>query len=191
MKDIRTEEVLTYWEDLRRGRLVPRRSDIDPRKLRNSLNYTFILEANSPDNIRFRLAGSKLCDCMGMEMRGMPAYSMVRLEDRNTFNETLQSALARPEIIDIQLAPTARMVLLPISDEADVVCRILGCITVDPAHRSFPTRFQVKSLVKTRIVAAKSIKPQLVLELAENQKSFDADRKKATRSGPPHLRIIK
>ncbi len=191
MKDSITEEVLTYWEDLRRGRLVPRRSDNDPRKLRNSLNYTFILEANSPDNIRFRLAGSKLCDCMGMEMRGMPAYSMVRLEDRNDFNQTLQHALASPEILDFQLAPTAIMVLLPMSDEADVVCRMLGCITTDPADPNFPTRFQVQSVAKTRIIAGKSIKPQLVLELAENQKTFRPNIKKATRSGPPHLRIVK
>jgi hypothetical protein len=191
MKDSITEEVLTHWEDLRRGRLVPRRSDIDPRKLRSSLNYTFILEANSPDNIRFRLVGSKLCDCMGMEMRGMPAYSMVRLEDRNDFNQTLQHALAFPEILDFQLAPKARMVLLPMSDEADAVCRMLGCITTDPADPNFPTRFQVQSVAKIRIIAAKSIKPQLVLQLAENQKTFRAEIKKAARSGPPHLKIVK
>ena len=47
------QEVLDYWEGLRDGRLVPKRSEIDPRALRKSLNHTFILEVNAPDNIRF------------------------------------------------------------------------------------------------------------------------------------------
>jgi len=87
VNDSIVQEVLDYWEGLRDGRLVPKRSEIDPRALRKSLNHTFILEANTPDNIRFRLAGSKLCDCMGMEMRGMPAYAMITQEGRNAFNE--------------------------------------------------------------------------------------------------------
>lgn len=188
MKDVITQEILEYWEGLRQGRLVPKRSEIDPRKLTHSLNYSFILEASTPDNIRFRLAGSKLCDCMGMEMRGMPAYSMVTQKDRNTFNITLQTALLRPEILDYQLTPDARLLLLPMSDESDTVNRFLGCISVVPNQSGLPDRFKVKSLSKTRIIATKSIKPRLVSELAEDQQPFV---KKATPSGPPHLRIIK
>jgi hypothetical protein len=191
MKDIIAEEVLTYWESLRQGRLVPKRSEIDPRVLLSSLNYTFILEADTPDNIRFRLAGSKLCDCMGMEMRGMPAYSMVDLEGRNDFNTALQSALIEPTILDFQLLPSARMVLLPMADEDNVISRVLGCITVDPSRTVFPTHFRVRSVTKTRIVAAQSIKPQLVMELAEEQRPFELGTKKATQSRSPHLRIIK
>lgn len=188
MNDIITQEILEHWEDLRQGRLVPRRSEIDPRKLTHSLNHSFILEASSPDNIRFRLTGSKLCDCMGMEMRGMPAYAMVTLEDRNAFNITLQTALLRPEILDYQLTPDARLLLLPMSDENNMVSRLLGCISVDPKQSSLPDRFKIKSLSKTRIIATKSIKPRLVSELAEDQQPFI---KKATPSGSPHLRIIK
>lgn len=192
MKDIIAEEVLTYWENLRQGRLVPKRSEIDPRILHNSLNYTFILEADTPDNIRFRLAGSKLCDCMGMEMRGTPAYSMITMEDRNDFNTTLQSALIEPTILDFQLSPNTRMVILPMADEDTVISRVLGCVTVDPKQSGFPTRFRVESVTKTRIIAAQSIKPQLVPEqLAEEQRPFEHDTKKATQSRPPHLRIIK
>lgn len=191
MKDLIAEEVLAHWESLRMGRLVPRRSEIDPRALRNALNYTFILEAGAPDNIRFRLAGSKLCDCMGMEMRGMPAYSMMALDARNAFNEAIQASLADPEILDFQLTPSARMLLLPMADEDGVVSRILGCISVNPNQTDFPTRFNVRSLTKTRIVAAKSTRPNLVAELAEDQEPFVPDTKKATLTKPPHLRIVK
>lgn len=191
MKDIITKEVLAHWESLRMGRLVPRRSEIDPRELKKSLNYTFILEALAPDNIRFRLAGGKLCDCMGMEMRGMPAYSMMMLDSRNAFNEAIQSALANPEILDFQLTPSARMIQLPMADEDNVVSRILGCVNVDPNRTEFPTRFGIRSLTKTRIIAAKITSPKLVAELAESQRPFTLDTKKAASKKPPHLRIVK
>ena len=184
------QEVLNYWESLRHGRLVPKRSEIDPRALQRSLNYTFILEASAPDNIRFRLVGSKLSDCMGMEMRGMPAYAMMQMDARNRYNQMLQSALARPEILDLQLSPTARMVLLPMADEDNNVSRFLGCANVDASYPDFPTRFNVHSVTKTRIIAAKSIGPKL-LELAESQKPFTPDRKKAASGKPPFLRIVK
>jgi len=191
MKNNIAEEVLNYWEDLRQGRLVPKRSEIDPRKFRTALNYTFILEASTPDNIRFRLAGNKLCDCMGMEMRGMPAYAMFDMSSRNNFNQALQNALARPELLDIQLTPTAKMLLLPMANEEDAINRILGCVTVDPQHPDFPTRFHIQSIGRTRIIAATAVKPHLVTGLAEDQKAFSPDGKKATPGKPPYLRIIK
>lgn len=66
MKDSSAQEVLAYWESLRQGRLAPKHSEIDPRKLRIALYNTFILEAAGPYYIRFRLVGSKLSDCMGI-----------------------------------------------------------------------------------------------------------------------------
>lgn len=184
------QEVLNYWESLRHGRLVPKRSEIDPRALQRSLNYSFILEASAPDNIRFRLVGSKLSDCMGMEMRGMPAYAIMQMDTRNRYNQMLQSALARPEILDLQLSPTARMVLLPMMGEDNNISRFLGCVNVDANHPEFPARFNVRSVTKTRIIAAKSIGPKL-LELAEDQMPFTPDRKKAASGKPPILRIVK
>jgi len=191
MKDPITEEILTYWESLRQGRLVPKRSEIDPRALQLSLNHTFILEASTPDNIRFRLVGSKLCDCIGMEMRGMPAYAMIAQSERNSFNEVLQASLSRPEILDFQLSPNARMVLLPMTDEDNSISRVLGCINVNPNLPQFPAHFTVKSLAKTRIIAAEPIWPTLVKGLAEGQKPFSPNTKKATSKKPPHLRIVK
>ena len=191
MKDYIANEVLSYWENLRDGRLVPKRSEIDPRELRNSLNYTFILEATAPDNIRFRLAGSKLCDCMGMEMHGMPAYAMIALGGRNAFNDALQTCLTRPQILSFRMKPNASMVLLPMADEDSNVSRILGCVTVDPNHPDFPKRFSVLSVTQTRIIAAKSVLPKPVSELAEDQQPFRAQTKRAASGKPPFLRIVK
>lgn len=191
MKDCIADKVLSHWENLRDGRLVPKRSEIDPRELRNALNYTFILEADAPDNIRFRLAGSKLCDCMGMEMRGMPAYSMIQLGGRNSFNEAIQTCLSHPQMLSFRMQPGASMILLPMADEDDNISRILGCVTVDANHPDFPTRFDVLSMSRTRIIAAKSMIPEPVNGLAEDQQSFQAQTKRAASRKPPFLRIVK
>jgi hypothetical protein len=191
MKDYIANEVLSHWENLRDGRLVPKRSDIDPRALRNALNYTFILEADAPNNIRFRLAGSKLCDCMGMEMRGMPVYSMIDPAARNAFNNAIQTCMARPQILSLRMHPIASMVLLPMADEYNNINRVLGCVTVDPNHPDFPKRFSVLSMTKTRIIAAKSVLAQPMSELAENQQVYEIKKKRATSRKPPFLRIVK
>ncbi len=191
MKDYIADEVLSYWESLRDGRLVPKRSEIDPRELRSSLNYTFILEADAPDNIRFRLAGSKLCDCMGMEMRGMPAYSMIELKGRNAFNSAIQTCLIRPQILSFRMHPIASMVLLPMTDEDNNISRILGCVTVDANHPEFPTRFSVLSMTQTRIIAAKSVLQKPMSELAEDDQPFKPQSKRAASVKPPFLRIVK
>ena len=76
------KEVEAYWEGLRAGRLVPLRSEIDPREIRGALEHTFILEHTKLNEIRFRLAGNKLGDLLGMELRGMPAYALIAPECR-------------------------------------------------------------------------------------------------------------
>ncbi len=191
MNDYIADEVLSYWENLRDGRLVPKRSEIDPRQLRKSLNYTFILEADAPDNIRFRLAGSRLCDCMGMEMRGMPAYSMIQLKGRNAFNKAIQTCLTRPQILSFRMHPNASMVLLPMADEDNNISRILGCVTVDKNHPDFPKHFSILSVIQTRIIAAKPVLPKPMPELAEDQQPFIPQTKRAASVKPPYLRIVK
>ncbi len=62
-------EVEAYWYGLRSGRVVPFRSEIDPRGIERALPYTFILERIAPGLARFRLAGSHLNDLLGMSAR--------------------------------------------------------------------------------------------------------------------------
>lgn len=101
-------------------------------------------------------------------MRGMPAYSMIEQADRKAFNEMLQSSLNTSMILDFQLTPTARMVLLPMATEDNYVTRILGCVSVEPNRPEFPARVSIQSVTKTRIRMAKSIKTRALSELAEN-----------------------
>jgi hypothetical protein len=70
MKHQNTRDLYAYWQQLRRGRTAPDRSEIEPADIRHLLGYTFILEVVSHREYRFRLAGTRICALYGREMKG-------------------------------------------------------------------------------------------------------------------------
>ena len=72
----------TYWDRLRAGRIAPYRAEIDPRQFESALENMFIIEKLAPDNMRIRLAGMKICEMMGMEVRGMQPGFLIDEADR-------------------------------------------------------------------------------------------------------------
>ncbi len=191
MQDAVVDEILGHWEDLRDGEILPKRSDIDPRALKKALNYTFILEQHPTGGLRFRLSGSKICDCMGMELRGMPAHAIINPSGRKKFNAALHTMQKTPVIIDMQLSLNARLILLPLADADNNVARVLGCLLANPNQPDFPTRLDIRSVALKRIVTAGSKRHSQSLQLAETQTPFQPHTKKAAPKGPPVLKIVK
>ena len=159
-KDRVIMDLLRYWESLRAGRLAPARSEIDPRQIKSALKHTFILEFDPIGGIRFRLAGEKICALMGMDLRGMPAYSLIDISDRQEFEHTLHTMTRKPEIVEYRLAgncgehsPTARMLLLPMQDADGNITRVLGGLSVRTPLFDPPLRFELVEKMRTRIVA--------------------------------------
>ena len=154
-------DLLRYWETLRAGRLAPARSEIDPRQIKSALKHTFILEFDPIGGIRFRLAGEKICALMGMEMRGMPAYALIDISDRQEFEHTLHAMTSKPEIVEYRLAgncggehsTTARMLLLPMQDADGNITRVLGGLSMRTSLFDPPLRFELVEKMRTRIVA--------------------------------------
>lgn len=154
-------DLLRYWESLRAGRLAPARSEIDPRQIKSALKHTFILEFDPVGGIRFRLAGESICALMGMDLRGMPAYSLIDISDRQEFEHTLHSMTRKPEIVEYRLAgtcggehsTTARMLLLPMQDADGNITRVLGGLSMRTPLFDPPLRFELVEKMRTRIVA--------------------------------------
>ena len=154
-------DLLRYWESLRAGRIAPARSEIDPRQIKSALKHTFILEFDPIGGIRFRLAGEKICALMGMDLRGMPAYSLIDISDRQEFEHTLHTMTRKPEIVEYRLSgncggehsPTARMLLLPMQDADGNITRVLGGLSVRTPLFDPPLRFELVEKMRTRIVA--------------------------------------
>lgn len=142
----------SYWEELRCGRMVPLRSEIDPREIAQSLEYGFILERLQPGAIRFRLAGMHLSDLMGMEVRGMPLRSFISPSSRARFSAMLERVFTQPEIHEYILISEdgvgtplqARMIILPLRSENGSVDRAIGCLVTDGIVGLAPRRFRVQ-----------------------------------------------
>ena len=96
MQHYQTLALAKYWDELRRGRAVPSRNDIDPGRIRTLLPNVFILEFFDVDHLVFRLAGTRLCERYGREFRAHNFLSLWRGTDRFRMREFLQEVLTRP-----------------------------------------------------------------------------------------------
>ena len=141
-----------YWHGLRRGRVVPSRSDIDPRGIDGILEYAFVAERIAPGHARIRIAGSHLCDVMGMEVRGMPLSAMLSPVSRNLTSDLIKQVFDAPAQVDLSLtaekrigkpALNGRMMLLPMTDDFGDISRVLGCLVTDGKIGRAPRRFEV------------------------------------------------
>lgn len=146
------QEVESYWEAIRAGRLVPRRSDIDPRGIERALEYAFILERVAPGIARMRIAGSHLSDLMGMEVRGMPLSAFMTPQGRNELGEILEEVFDSPAraVVDLHAERgigkpeiAARLVLLPMKSDLGDISRVLGCLATNGEIGRAPRRFDI------------------------------------------------
>ena len=70
MKHHSTQALFKYWTRKRGRRRAPVRSDIDPADIRHILADTFILTADFVNEIRVRLAGTRVCALFAREIKG-------------------------------------------------------------------------------------------------------------------------
>ena len=70
MKHKNNQALFDYWNSVRGDRVAPRRFDIEPGRLGPVLPDTFILERKDDGALIYRLAGTRLCDSFGADLRG-------------------------------------------------------------------------------------------------------------------------
>ena len=117
----------------------------------------------------------------------MPAHAIIDVDDRERFKSALARLQNTPEILDMRLTYDARLILLPLTDENGVINRVLGCLIANPDRPEFPTRMGISSISAKRVVNVQDHH----LEMAEEQTPFQPHIKKAARSGPPVLKLVK
>src|SRR6185295_12220787 len=64
------QTLFNYWDQLRAGRIAPNRLEIEPSRIADILAETFMLERIDARTYQFRLAGTRLCELFGSELRG-------------------------------------------------------------------------------------------------------------------------
>ncbi|MEO0621468.1 MAG: PAS domain-containing protein [Pseudomonadota bacterium] len=210
-----------YWEELRAGRPVPYRAEVDPRDMRCNARNLFILEDLGGGNLRFRLAGTALIDAFGMELRGMSARSMMEGRARESFAALIEETLAEPGVGYARLTSTLNpgeiweVLLLPLRSDFGAVDRVLGgLVPVSGAatrHRDDRLRFRIEDMTIRPVADTAPRPPKLspVAGFAEQPEAFEGPKPAAPltaidgglsdsssaerprRAAQPHLRIVK
>lgn len=145
-------EVEAYWMALADGRLMPKRSEVDPRGMTGSLDRVFLLEKMSPAQARFRVAGSRLSRLLEMDLRGMPFSSLFHPTARPDVSDALMAVFADPARVQLRLDGmgggvftnriSAEVLILPLRDDAGEVTRALGVIDWE-GEVCAPNRFRI------------------------------------------------
>lgn len=143
-----------HWEGLREGKLPPFRSEISPRHLLETLDTLFILEMLAPDDIRVRIAGVKVCEMMGREVRGQTPLSFFDGNARGRFAAVMTDVLNRPTVARLGLetcdslgnCATAEMILLPLRSDFGDVTRMIGCVTVPDGGYTAPLHYKINTV---------------------------------------------
>jgi len=142
MKHQSTRTVFDYWNRQRGTRLAPARADIDPTEIRHALSDTFMLAADFTDQLRFRLAGTRVCALFGREIKGEAFAALWSETSRQSIDDLL--AIVNNETIGAVAGLTARtedgaeadleLLLLPLAHVGHVRVRMIGVLapTIPP-----------------------------------------------------------
>ncbi|WP_297772042.1 PAS domain-containing protein [uncultured Roseovarius sp.] len=186
----------SHWASMRLGESVPRRSDIDPRRIGPLLSNAFIAERIAPGVTRLRIAGMHLNDLMGMEVRGMPLSSFIAPAARQRFADALVDLFDRPATLELDLCgktgfgrpPLAgRLVLLPLRSDLGDVSRALGCLVTQGEIGRTMRRFDIGAI---RMAPLTTTPQQMRLTSLTGGATSPGPGHRARR-GHNHLRLVK
>lgn len=161
-------QIEAYWESLRGTRLMPQRSEIDPRGLKGALEHCFILERIAPGIARLRVAGSHLADLLGMEVRGMPITALLTGDSRRALSDAMEEIFETPACATIELeaetsfgrpAMKARMVMMPVRSDLGDTSRLLGGLVADGEIGRAPRRFKITRIDLRPLVKPDALQP--------------------------------
>jgi hypothetical protein len=160
----KTSKVLfAYWNGVRRDQIAPQRFEIDPSRISRILPHTFILERHDAEHFCFRLAGTRICEIFGRELRGTNFLDGWEAIDRLPLLR-LFSTLTRQGsagIVHIEVAALAEagveceVLLLPLRHTRDDIDRVLGSFS--PMHT--PDWLGYSPITSKRVVANRLVWP--------------------------------
>lgn len=138
-----THALYRYWEELRAGRDAPSRSEVDPRRISGALETMFILESLDSGQLRFRLAGTRLCEWLGMEPRGCVAEAVMARGHERELADLGRRVLNTPGVGVMRVRAldgaetdwSGEALLLPLRSEMGDMARIIGCVNLESADR--------------------------------------------------------
>jgi hypothetical protein len=122
-----------------------------------------MLERGEFDHFQYRLAGTRVCDLYGTELRGRDFLAGFSDQDRQTLRRDLKSVCERGAVLktaivassDISHTLDVEMILLPLVHSGDVVDRIIGAT----AARTLPYWLGREKLNRLKLIGHELIWP--------------------------------
>jgi hypothetical protein len=132
-----SRQLYAYWDRVRNGRIAPRRFEIEPAKIASLLPETFIAEAAGLRSCKFRLAGTKICEQFGRELRNTDLMNLWGAKDQDAFASLMRTIFADAAVGQVVFdgyTETHRqakfeLVLMPLVHTSGAINRVLGAIT--------------------------------------------------------------
>lgn len=160
LKHPHSQMLFDYWNGVRGVRPAPRRFDIEPGRLGTALPDTFILERSFGNSLTYRLAGTKVCENLGLDPRGREFLEGFNETDvqrlKPQFNAILEGSAVLTLTFEAEMVSGAKgqyeAVLLPLVHTRSTIDRILGSIArlddgITPLRDTVARRRLISSLI--------------------------------------------
>jgi len=191
MKQRTIQTLYAYWNDLRGRRIAPRRLEIEPSRIGPILAETFMLERVDSVTYNYRLAGTRLCEIFGAELRGTNVLAGWAASDRAAIADNLTSTCEQGAVTLLTVeagADTARriqleVVMLPLMHANDSMDRVIGAMSVlTSPHWLGYERLTTRRLIDHDVIWPDG-RPRSIIERTGGEAPF--------RPAPPAVRMVK
>lgn len=157
------QTLYNYWNQTRGARIAPRRLEIEPSALGPVLAHTFMLERGEFDLFQYRLAGTRVCDLFGAELRGRDYLAGFLDHDRHTLKRELKTVCERGAVLktaivassDISHTLEIETILLPLVHSGNVIDRMIGAA----APRTLPYWLGREKLNRLKLISHELVWP--------------------------------
>lgn len=190
MKHKTIQTLYHYWNELRAGRVAPRRLEIEPSRISSVLAETFMLERTAAATYSYRLAGTRLCEIFGRELRETNLLAGWDRADHPILLRSLAATCEQGAVTLVTLEGRAEQthsvqleaVFLPLVHTDNTISRVIGAMGV----MTTPAWLGYEPLGKTQLVRHEYIwpdgRPHSVIDRAGDQVPF--------RSTAPRGRVV-
>jgi len=191
MKQRTVQTLYAYWNDLRGARIAPGRLEIEPSRISATLPETFMLERTDPASYHYRLAGTRLCEIFGVELRGTNLLAGWTASDRTAIAASLKSTCEQGAVTLLTIEAGADMarrvqlevIMLPLMHANNTMERVIGAMSVlTSPHWLGYEHLTAKRLIDHNLIWPDG-RPRAVIERTGREAPF--------RPAPPAVRLVK
>jgi hypothetical protein len=137
MKQNSPQALYSYWNQVRAGRQAPQRLEIEPSQIAGILSETFMLERIDAATYQFRLAGTRLCEQFGRELRGTNFLDGWDADGRRSLQRLLVAVCDQAAGLSLTLEGATddrrrvefEAMLLPLTHGGTRISRIIGAMS--------------------------------------------------------------